>query len=125
MSSVPTDPRPLSEAERRVLAYVLSIEFTGASELRSQLDQVEVIAQWSLDSTSVDFRVRDATARSSQRVGIIPVNAHVLDESGEYVGELLVWLEDGVLAGLEYVWITGDMPRVLPDIEQIRLSPRT
>lgn len=125
MSSVPIGPRPLSEAERRVLAHVLSIEFAGASELRSQLDQVEVIAQWSLDSTSVDFRVRDATARSPQRVGIIPVNAHVLNESGDYVGELLVRLEDGVLAGLEYAWVTDDMPTVVPDIEQIRLSPRT
>jgi hypothetical protein len=125
MPSVHFDPRPLSEAERRVLRHVLSMEFAGASELRSQLDQVEVIAQWSLDSTSVDFRVPNATARSPQRSGIIPLNAHVLNESGDYVGELLVWLEDGLLAGLEYAWVTDDMPTVLPDVEQIRLSPRT
>jgi hypothetical protein len=124
MPSVPIDRRPLSESERRVLAHVLSMEFTGASELRSQLDQVEVIAQWSLESTSVDFQVRDATARSPQLAGVIPVNAHVLNEAGDYVGELLVWLDDGVLAGLEYAWVTDDMPTVLPDVEQIRLSPR-
>ncbi|MFB6717529.1 hypothetical protein ACFCZY_38435 [Streptomyces sp. NPDC056237] len=119
MAPIPVDPRPLNEAERSVLKRILSVEFEGASELRSRVDLVEVVAVWSLDSTSVDFRVRNPALRSSQREGHVPVAAEVVEESGEYVGELLVWLTDGVLSALEYAWVTDEMPTVLPTVEMV------
>jgi hypothetical protein len=121
MAPIPVDPRPLNKAERSVLNHILSEDFDGASELRSQVDQVEVVAVWSLNSTSVHFRVRGSVLRSTQSGGHVPVTAEVLNASGEYVGELLLWLECGVLSALEYAWVTDEMPTVLPDVESISI----
>jgi hypothetical protein len=114
-------PRPLNEQEKVVLWHILSAEFEGVRELRAQIGLVEVVAVWGLGSVSVDFRLRGPAARSAQREGHIPVAADVLDAAGEYVGELLVWLQDGALAALEYAWVTDEMPTVLPAVERIRL----
>jgi hypothetical protein len=114
----------LNAAEKAVLRHILTSNFAGASELRSQIDQVEVIATWTPGSVSIDLRVREAVQRASLVSNLVPVGAQVLDERGDYVGELLVWVEDGaVLAGLEYAWVTDEMPTVLPPVERIRLTP--
>jgi hypothetical protein len=114
----------LNGQERNVLRHILSAEFEGARELRSQIDLVEVVAVWGLGSMSVNFRLAVPTARSPQRAGHIPVDADVLNAAGEYIGELLVWLDDGVLTALEYAWVTDEMPTVLPSVERIRLRCR-
>ncbi|WP_329570255.1 hypothetical protein [Kitasatospora sp. NBC_01266] len=124
MPPVPVVPRPLNAAEQAVLEHLLAGDFPGAPELRSQLEQAEVIATWTPDSVSVDLRVLAAERRAPLAAGLVPVDAQVLDERGEYVGELLVWVEDGgVLAGLEYAWVTDEMPTALPPVERIRRTP--
>ncbi|WP_432044177.1 hypothetical protein [Streptomyces cadmiisoli] len=50
------------------------------------------------------------------------MDAQVLDAQGQYIGELLVGVEDGALAGLEYAWVTVRMPIALPPVERIRLT---
>ncbi|MET8536922.1 hypothetical protein ACFRCW_33135 [Streptomyces sp. NPDC056653] len=115
----------MNEHEEVVLRHVLSAEFEGAQELRAQISLVEVVAVWGLGSVSVDFRMRGRTAaRSAQREGHIPVDAEVVNEAGQYVGELLVWVHHGALAGLEYAWVTDEMPTALPAVESIRLRGR-
>jgi len=52
----------------------------------------------------------------------VPVGASVVNDVGEPVGELLVWLESGLLAGLEYAWFTDEMPLALPAPEHVRLT---
>ncbi|MFI6846025.1 hypothetical protein OG535_17610 [Kitasatospora sp. NBC_00085] len=122
MSPVPVTPRPLNAAERAVLEHVLSAGFDGAAELRSQLDRTEVVAVWGPRSVSVDVRVREPAPPAAALRGTrpLPVDAMVFDEAGEYVGELLVWTEDGALAGLEYAWVTDEMPLTLPPVTRIR-----
>ncbi|WP_393073310.1 hypothetical protein [Streptomyces sp. LN704] len=44
MAPLSIEPRPLNADERAVLEHILSAEFVGASQLRSQLDRTEVIA---------------------------------------------------------------------------------
>ncbi|MFF9983151.1 hypothetical protein [Streptomyces erythrochromogenes] len=39
-----------------MLEHILSAEFVGAWQLRSQLDRTEVVALWGPDSVSVDLR---------------------------------------------------------------------
>ncbi|MFD5511659.1 hypothetical protein ACFWIB_28365 [Streptomyces sp. NPDC127051] len=124
MPIVPVAPRPLNPAERVVLEYILVRDVTGSSELRSQIGQAEVVGTWAPGSVSTDLRVPEPVQRTSLATGLVPVDAHVLDEQGQYIGELLVWVEDGALAGLEYVWITDEMPTALPPVERIRLTPR-
>lgn len=125
VTPLPVTPRPLNGHEAAVLRHILSAEFEGAPELRTQVSLMEVVAVWGLGSVSVDFRLRERTASpSAQRAGRLPVHAEVMNEAGQYVGELLVWLHEGVLAALEYAWVTDDMPTALPPVESIRLRGR-
>jgi NADPH-dependent ferric siderophore reductase len=125
MAPVPVEPRPLNSSERAVLEYVLAADFDGAPALRSQLERTEVVAVWAPGSVSVDLRVREPVRRAAMASELVPVDAHVLDRSGEYVGELLVWTDEGAtLAALEYAWVTDDMPTVLPTVDEVRISTR-
>jgi hypothetical protein len=75
-------------------------------------------------SPSIDFIVIGGVHRVVLDEAILPVDAHVHDESGEYTGELLLWLEDGLLSSLEYAWVTDSMPDSLPEVERLRVSLR-
>ncbi|MGW2842110.1 hypothetical protein ACWCWD_30510 [Streptomyces sp. NPDC001493] len=122
MAALPIDPRPLNADERAVLEHILAAEFVGSSRLRSQLDGAEVIAAWGPDSVSVDLRVREPCEHAELRQEIVPVDAHVHDPSGAYVGEILVWTDRGAtLAGLEFAWVTDEMPSSLPAVVNGRL----
>ncbi|MFC1444050.1 hypothetical protein ABUW04_38020 [Streptacidiphilus sp. N1-10] len=123
MTPIPITPRPLNVSERAVLELILSVDFDGASALRGQLDHVEVVAIWVAGSPSIDLRVREPVLRASLPARLVPVDAQVLDPSGEYIGELLVWVDDGaVLSGLEYAWVTDEPPLHLPAIENIHIA---
>lgn len=122
---VPIDPRPLNASERAVLEHILSADFFGAAELYGQLDRTEVVALWAAGSVSVDLRVTEPMQRAAMATELVPVDAHVHDRSGDYVGELLVWTDEGsTLAGLEYAWVTDEMPSALPSVEQLRVTAR-
>ncbi|MGW1463243.1 hypothetical protein ACWCPT_02660 [Streptomyces sp. NPDC002308] len=122
MAALPIDARPLNADERAVLEHILAAEFVGASQLRSQLDGAEVIAVWGPDSVSVDLRVREPCEHAGLRQAIVPVDAHVHDPSGAYVGEILVWTDRGAtLGGLEFAWVNDEMPTSLPAVVNGRL----
>ncbi|MGW2276473.1 hypothetical protein [Streptomyces sp. NPDC001770] len=123
MAPLAIAPRPLNADERAVLEHVLSAEFVGASQLRSQLDGTEVVAVWGPDSVSVDLQVREPCEHAGLRQALVPVDAHVRDRSGAFVGEILVWTDQGdTLAGLEFAWVTDEMPTALPTVVNGRLS---
>ncbi|MFE5815377.1 hypothetical protein ACFQ6S_18470 [Streptomyces sp. NPDC056479] len=123
MAPLPIDRRPLNADERAVLEHILSGEFVGASQLRSQLDHTEVIAVWGADSVSVDLQVREPCEHAALPEALVPVDGQVHDPSGAYVGEILVWTDRGTtLAALEFAWVTDEMPASLPAIVDGRLS---
>ncbi len=123
--TVPIEPRPLNASERTVLEHLLAADFAGASALRDQLDRTEVVATWGAESVSVDLRVRGLVPRPTPAYTLLPVGAGVYDRSGEYVGDLLVWIEDGTaLSALEYAWVTDEMPTALPSVDRIQLAAR-
>ncbi|MFE2418564.1 hypothetical protein [Streptomyces hokutonensis] len=125
MPPVPVEPRPLNAPERAVLEWILSADFAGAPALRSQLARTEVVAVWGPGSVSVDLRVREPARHAAMASGLVPVDAHVHDPSGQYIGELLVWTDGGAtLAALEYSWVTDGMPTALPATDAVRLSLR-
>ena len=125
MSAVPVEPRPLNSSERGVLERILSADFAGAPALRSQLARTEVVAVWAPESVSVDLRVHEPVQHAAMTSELVPVDAHVLDRADEYVGELLVWTDEGAtLRALEYAWVTDDMPTALPTVDEVRISTR-
>ncbi|WP_050502955.1 hypothetical protein [Streptomyces monomycini] len=125
MPRLPIERRPLTVSERAVLEHILAADFAGAYELRGQLDRTDVVALWGPGSVSVDLRVREPVRYAAMPSELVPVDAHVHDQHGEYIGELLVWTDKGAsLAALEYAWITDGMPESLPPTDQVLVSVR-
>ncbi|MFE6727851.1 hypothetical protein ACFVDN_08170 [Streptomyces californicus] len=109
--------------ERAVLEHILSAEFDGASQLRSQLDRTAVTAVWRPDSVSVGLQVREPCEHAALPTELVPVDAHVHDPSGVHIGEILVWTERGAtLAALEFAWVTDDMLTSFPTVMNGRLN---
>lgn len=54
----------------------------------------------------------------SRRYGPVPGRFPV-QHGGELLGELLVWLRGGRLAGLEYAWVTDTAPTGMPEPEDV------
>jgi hypothetical protein len=104
---------------RQLLQRVLeSASFPGSEDLRAQIPFVEVIDG---PITVVDFTVR-AGPKSAARNGPIPIRAIVTSSTGEPVGELLIWVTDGYLSGLEFAWVTDQPPESLPSIDHVQIT---
>ncbi|MDT0305457.1 hypothetical protein RM780_00560 [Streptomyces sp. DSM 44917] len=119
--AVQIPPRPLNHGEKEVLECILGADFPGSAELRSQVGEAEVVSLWGDGSVSVDLRVPEDTAKADLVSGVAPVEATVVDDTGELVGEILVWVDRGRLAGLEYAWYGADAPTSLPPAENINV----
>lgn len=91
----------------------------SAVVLRQQLEAARVLRY---GSTMVDIEVPSEVARVDLPNGPLPFRATVLDGSGQCVGELLVWIREGVIIGLEQAWVTDDTPTDWPTPERIRLA---
>ncbi len=115
----------MSSGERAVVELILANEFPGAAELRAQVDSVQVVAKWGVDSSSVDLQVLEGCPRSPGVSGVIPVNSTVTDESGSLFGEILLWATNGYLSAIEYAWYGDEPPSALPDIEMITTDVRS
>ena len=117
--------RPLDEQERSVIAHLLSVDFTGAAELREQLAFARVTEDWKPEgSPSFDISVPAIAQAAQISDGVAPVNAYVINQEGEYIGELVLWIGNGRLTGFEYAWVTDFPPSRLPQVSQIRVSPK-
>jgi hypothetical protein len=116
--TVPVDPRRLNPAEYRVMRHILLEEFDGHEALLAQLDRAEVVGSWGPGSVSVDLRVPDAAAAHGVS-GPVPKRSLITDDNGELVGELILWVTEGVLSALEYAWYGDDAPRELPSPDAI------
>ncbi|OQO91934.1 hypothetical protein B1813_06520 [Saccharomonospora piscinae] len=117
--SVAVEPRALTVLERSVVDRILQVDFSGVAELRRQLDLVRVVARWAVDSVSVDLQVVGHPPRSPVQSGVAPVECLVKSDGGQFVGEILLWTEFGMLAALEYAWYGDEPPASLPKAGQL------
>jgi hypothetical protein len=118
-------PRPLTVLEHQVIRAILVDGCPGVAELRAQLGSAKVSAKWQPSgSPSIDLDISADLPTAQVADGVLPVDAHVYDEAGNYVGELLVWLSGGRLSSLEFAWVTDEMPLSLPPVNSIRISRR-
>ena len=120
-----SDSRELTASERSVLELILSVSFTGSQELIRQLQRARVGGGL---PTLLDIVIEgEPPQRSPCSDGPVPVRAFVEADDGTPEGEILVWVSDGVLAGLEYAWVTDTPPAAFPPRHKVRLqlsSPR-
>ena len=106
-----------------MIACLLSVNFNGAAELREQLAFARVVENWKPEgSASFDISVPGGAGTAQVSDGVAPVYAYVTDEQGVYLGELILWIGNGKLTGLEYAWVTDSPPSRLPKVSQIRVS---
>lgn len=112
------DSRELALSERGVLVRVLSsASLPGAEEL---LDQVPVTTVLGGLPTLLDLAVARSARPASVPDGPVPMRAFVIGDSDEIEGEILVWVQDGYLSGLEFAWLTEEAPANFPAPERIR-----
>jgi hypothetical protein len=52
--------------------------------------------------------------------GPLPVRAPVYGPGDQLYGEVLVWVSNGYLSGLEYAWVTDDAPASMPSADWLR-----
>ncbi|KAB1920178.1 hypothetical protein F8280_24065 [Micromonospora noduli] len=115
-------PRPLSGAERDVIARLLSVPFPGHDELRAQLPFATVDGSCGCGCVTVNLAVDRAAAPALVLSGA-PVSADISDDEF-YAGIVLLVDGEGYLCCLE-VYSVGDEPvRRLPPVEQINARPQ-
>jgi hypothetical protein len=95
--------RPLTKREREILEMLLSIAAPGIDELRAQVPYAKA-ARWNCGCASFDLKVdRERAPRSSAtaRPAVEAITHEREDVSRAF--DLLLWVEDGWLAGVEIV----------------------
>jgi hypothetical protein len=107
--------------EREALDFMLSSDFAGAAQLRAQIPHSKVVAVWVEGLPSVDLAVPATVGKAPVDDGEIPAGSEVRDKTGEYLGEVLVWVAGGYLAAIEYSWVTEKAPTRFPDVANMVL----
>jgi hypothetical protein len=116
--------RELTDAERGVLSHILKASsFPGAAQLLQQLPAARVTAAWDRESPSVDIEVPETAGKADVSDGPVPGRFPVRGSSGAHTGEILLWVTDGRISGLEYAWFTDEPPTHLPDVRAIEILP--
>ena len=108
--------RALTDDEQDLLAACLSADFDGVEALRAQARQALASPGCTFGCGTIDLHVPHAPRSSASSP--LPVEGEVVGPGGEPIGGLLVFLDDGRLAGLE-VYSFGD-PLPLPPADQVR-----
>ncbi|MER5888297.1 hypothetical protein ABT160_31135 [Streptomyces sp. NPDC001941] len=126
MPVIPITPRHLNDAESAVLGKILSVDLPWAGALRAQVETCQVVSQWASDSVSVDIEPTTATVPATGvGDGVLHVVGAVRALPGAempFEGEILIWVGNGFLAGIEYAWYGEEMPTALPSPERIEIE---
>ncbi len=112
-----TPPRPLTERERSVLDFLLSVDFPGVEELREQAKHVLAEAKLSYDPT-IHLVVDHEKAKPAKVVTTVPVEANS-KVSGPDLVSILLFVHDGWLSSLELVWYEENIPDEFPAPEEL------
>jgi len=113
--------RPLTEAESLVLSGLLALDFPGVTELRCQAPSAQVVGKCSCGCASVELEVNKEECPPSTAGRPISAQATVLDHSGNAVGGIIVFLNQGYLSYLEIY--SFDKPiDVFPPLDRLQIS---
>ncbi|MFF7945065.1 hypothetical protein ACFZC5_35795 [Nocardia gamkensis] len=111
----------MTDLEISVVTKLLSSEAPGATEYLAQVPYAQVVATWGVGSPSVDLSVRPGAVRASGAPDGIFAGGAVTDRDGSPIGEVILWVENGWLSGIEYAWYTDERPHALPEPDRIEL----
>lgn len=109
-------PAPIPETAALVRHVIQDARVPGIVELMTQVDHLGSVVG---PVTMLQLGVLAGAPRSRYPNGPVQIDAEVLDADGASVGELLVWVEDGYLATLEFAWWTDAPPTALPSLDRV------
>ena len=109
----------LAPRVRDLVAAVAAALPDGGAELRTQLVAASVADG---SATHLDVTVPAVSPRLELPDGPLRTVATVLDDEGADVGEVLVWLRDGLMVGVEQTWYADDPPTGWPDLAHVRVE---
>jgi hypothetical protein len=116
-----TDARPISSEEAAVITAIVSTSGVPSGQgLINDLDGAAVShsAPWIL-------HIQPATEAPGVDLpdGPFPADAAV-PNSANYQGEIIIWIKNGHLDGLEYAWVTDEPPTRWPRPDEMEISGR-
>ena len=114
-------PRPLDAGERAVLDQLLNTEFPGVRELRDQAVDVQVVGRCACGCPSIDLDASRDLRQAPVSDGLAPAELRVTPLADEPEGDVILFVKDGRLSYLEYVYYTDRPPSSWPS--QDRLQP--
>jgi hypothetical protein len=109
-----TYPRPLTEKERDALSFLLKAEFPGVEELREQAKVVSVVDRCKCGCATIDFSVDTEAARPAKSYEPVPVEATTRETAPGGPLDLLLFVREGWLVGLEIAYYANDAPVEFP-----------
>src|SRR6476660_8541302 len=113
-----TSWRPISSEEATVIRSILSqADIRHSDRLIADLDGALVANEttWILD-----VKVSNNDEGVELPNGPFPAQAFV-PNSAEYQGEVIIWISDGHLSGLEYAWVSDDPPTRWPRPDEMEV----
>jgi hypothetical protein len=110
--------RPLGDREREIAKRVVNAALIpDADHLITQLDTATVDPDSS--PTFLDLAVPRTAPRSAATDGPLPGRYLIHGEAGELEGEVMLWMSDGYLSGLELAWYTDEPPTEWPSPDRL------
>ena len=100
--------------EREALSLLLAADFPGVEQLREQAKAASVAGHCACGCATIDFSIDAAEARPASSREPIPVEAQTRDLHGDAPFELLLFVRDGWLVGLEIVYYGDEIPTEFP-----------
>jgi hypothetical protein len=113
-----TSWRAISSEEAAVIRSILSrADIRGSGPLIADLDGALVANEttWILD-----VKVSNKDQGADLPNGPFPAQA-LVPNSAEYQGEVIIWITDGHLSGLEYAWVSDDPPTTWPRADEMEV----
>ncbi|HEX5089812.1 MAG TPA: hypothetical protein VFV89_18540 [Nocardioides sp.] len=114
---IPADTPAQTEDARRTIEVVVRDDPQGQA-LLAQLHDAEL----SVAPSEVTIRPQPGAARAEVPDGPLDTVAVVTDDRGGHCGEILVWVDSGLLSSAEYAWVTDEPPTSWPDPGHVRVG---
>jgi hypothetical protein len=120
VTSSEAQARPLQETERSVLDALLSHEFDGVEELRKQATGIRAVSSCGCGCGSIGL-VHEGGYRPPRDSGVTLASTEgtILNDSGESIGWIILFLREGLLDDLEVSSFSGE-PLAMPSAAHVQ-----
>jgi hypothetical protein len=116
-------PRALRPYERAVLDRLLARDFGGANELRAQAAVATVTGTCGCGCPTVAFAVPPEAPRADLPGPLAPAELSVRPADGGTEDTVILFVADGVIQSLEYVWYGDSPPAEWPSLDRLSDDP--